>query len=36
MDEKNKEPLGIGKSKKPRCFKNIAELPVSYLSSKNS
>jgi DDE superfamily endonuclease len=35
MDGKKEEPLVIGKSKKPRCFKNIEELPVSYLSSKN-
>ncbi|GBM71388.1 Tigger transposable element-derived protein 4 [Araneus ventricosus] len=29
-------PLIIGKSKKPRCFKNVKTLPTKYLSNKKS
>ncbi|XP_030050848.1 tigger transposable element-derived protein 4-like [Microcaecilia unicolor] len=30
------EPLVIGKSKQPRCFKNVKRLPVSYRANANS
>jgi len=30
------DPLVIGKSKNPRCFKNVNKLPVSYQSNKNA
>ena len=31
-----KQPLIIGKSRKPRCFKGIVKLPVSYAANKNA
>ena len=37
MDGSEKlEPLTIGKSKNPRCFKNIKKLPVDYQANKNA
>ena len=30
------EPLTIGKSRNPRCFKNVKRLPVDYEANKNS
>ena len=30
------EPLTIGKSKQPRCFKNVKRLPVAYEANKNA
>jgi DDE superfamily endonuclease len=35
IDGTKKEPWVIGKGLKPRCFKNIGELPVPIFSSKN-
>jgi len=32
----NLEPLTIGKSKNPRCFKNVKKLPVPYEANKNA
>ena len=31
-----KQPLIIGKNQKPRCFKGIEKLPVSYAANKNA
>jgi hypothetical protein len=37
MDGSEKlEPLTIGKSKQPRCFKNVKRLPVAYEANKNA
>ena len=37
MDGSEKlEPLTIGKSKQPRCFKNVKTLPVAYEANKNA
>ena len=37
MDGSEKlDPLVIGKSKNPHCFKNVKKLPVSYQSNKNA
>ena len=37
MDGSEKlEPLVIGKSKNPRCFKNVTKLPVPYDANKNA
>ena len=33
---KKLEPLTIGKSKRPRCFKNVKRLPVAYEANKNA
>ena len=37
MDGSEKlKPLTIGKSKNPRCFKNVKKLPVNYVANKNA
>ena len=37
MDGSEKmDPLVIGKSKNPRCFKNVKTLPVQYNANKNA
>ena len=37
MDRSEKlEPLTIGKSKNPRCFKNVKRLPVDYQANRNA
>lgn len=37
MDGTNKRPLlAIGKSRMPRCFGSVAQLPTSYMSSSNA
>jgi len=37
MDGSEKlEPLTIGKSKNPRCFKNVNRLPVDYQANRNA
>ena len=37
MDGSDKRPLlVIGKSKMPRCFKNVAQLPTLYMNSSNA
>ena len=36
LTREKKQPLIIGKSQKPRCFKEIGKLPVSYAANKNA
>ena len=36
MSQKKRKLLVIGKSKKPRCFKNIQTLPVNYKANKKA